>query len=100
MQPKHERCLTCKFSDFGSLSQKDENTGENIGKCCYNPPQVVVLHFQEPPTIGGRLIGSQGPGRDVHGAGEVRPGVVHEVVTGAHPVVKASFWCRLWEKMP
>lgn len=98
-QPKHERCLTCNFSDFGDLKQKDEATGEPIGKCCYNPPEVVVVHFQEPDRVDARIIGSQGPGKTKF-EDSLRPGAIHEIVTGAQPVVKATFWCRHWEKLP
>jgi hypothetical protein len=99
-QHKHERCLTCRFSEFGDGKQKDDNTGEPIGRCCYAPPSVVVVHFQEPPKVDARIIGSRGPGKDLMIDDQVRPGAIHEIVTGAQPVVKASFWCAKWEKAP
>jgi hypothetical protein len=85
-QPKHDRCLLCRWGEFGDLKQLDEKTREPIGKCCYEAPAVVVLHFQEPTIVR--------PGA----ANESPIGAIMEMVTGSHPVVKASFWCRHWEK--
>ncbi len=84
-QPKLDRCLLCRWSDFGDMKQKDEVTKEPIGKCCREAPAVVVVHFQESAL--------ELPGR---AANEARPGAIHEIVTGSQPIVKASFWCRHW----
>jgi hypothetical protein len=85
-QAKHDRCLMCRWSDFGDLKQTDEATKEPIGKCCYDAPAVVVLHFQDAARI--ELSPRPGvPAREV-------PGAIHEMVTGGQPIVRASFWCR------